>query len=409
METIGIIGGGASGLVAAITAKSNKNKVIIFERNQECGKKILVTGNGRCNYTNENQNIEYYHSKDKDLIKEIINEKNIKKMQVFFQHLGIVPRIKNGYYYPFSNQASTIKDALVREQKKKQIQIKNNFLVEKIIQDQNKFIVCSKTEKVMVDKLIIATGSKAAPKTGSDGTGYSFLKELGHTIIKPLPALVQLKSNEGFQKDWAGIRTEAAITLYENNQKIRVEQGELQLTDYGVSGICIFNLSYDIARGLDENKEERLEINFLPFLEPKEITSWLEDQYKVIRNKNIQEQLEGVLNKKLVKIILKKSNICPTKEWSNLTIEEKETLGITLGSFPLKIIGTNSFDKAQICSGGVSLKEINLKTMESKKIKNLYMIGELIDLSGDCGGYNLTIAWITGLLSGESCKEIKND
>lgn len=399
---IGIIGGGASGLLAAIFSKSKNNEVIIFERNNFCGKKMLATGNGRCNYWNSDQELNHYQSSNKELIGNLVNYNIDKCVLDFFNKLGIVPKIKNGYYYPFSNQASTIKNALVSEIERLNIKVLNNFCVQDITMKNDEFIVSSESESIIVDKLIIATGSCASPKTGSDGMGYNFLEKFGHTIIKPLPSLVQLKTKGSFLKTWSGVRTDAKVSLYEDNKFIREEIGELQLTSYGVSGICIFNLSNYVARGFDNNKKEEVIINFLPFINEDKLT-WFINQTN-LTNKNIKELLLSVLNEKIVEVIFKESKLNGNMIFTELNVNEQNILIDYCTNFKLEVIGTNSFDEAQVCSGGVSLEEINLSTMESKLIKNLYIIGELLDITGDCGGYNLGVAWRTGLLAGTAIR-----
>ena len=402
---IGIIGGGAAGMVAAIACSNENNEVIIFERNQECGKKILITGNGRCNYWNLDQDLIHYESSTPELKKLLIDNSNC--VLDFFDSLGIVPKIKNGYYYPFSNQASTIKNALLLELKNKNVQIKNNFLVNNIKRTNNSFIVSSDDENVIVDKLVLATGSKASPKTGSDGYGYDLLKSWGHTIIKPLPALVQLKSTGEYLNIWNGVRTDCDVSQYEDNKFIRKESGEIQLTNYGISGICVFNLSNYVTRGLDNKKREDIYINFLPFIST-DYNEWFIEQTK-ITNKSLYELLRSVLNDKVVEVIFKISSISRKKKYIDLTLDEQKLIINLTTNFKVNIIGSNSFDSSQVCSGGVLLSEINLDTMESKLVNNLYIIGELLDLTGDCGGYNLGIAWRTGIRAGSSLLGDKND
>lgn len=412
MEKVIIIGGGASGLVAAIHAKNKTNEVIILERNNICGKKILVTGNGRCNYWNEDQNLKHYHSTNKDILPAILTESNKKQVLSFFASIGIVPKIKNGYYYPFSNQATSIKNALVLEAIKEGIKIKNNCLVTDIEKCKDKFVVSTTTEKIIADKLIIATGSKAAPKTGSDGMGYDFVSKFNHTIIKPLPALVQLKTMGSYLKQWAGIRVDVTLSLYENNNLIKKESGQLQLTDYGISGICTFNLSNYIARGLYDNKEETIKINFLPFLPSttkEEYLTWLEERNSLVKNRTIKELLEGFLDPKLVDIILKQTKISINTKYNDLKKEYKYELINNLTSFSVHVIGTNSYEQAQVCSGGVPLSQIDPNTMQSKFTKNLYLVGEILDVDGDCGGYNLSFAWISGMIAGVAIKESCHD
>lgn len=404
MKHIVIVGGGASGLISAIYAKTSNNKVTVLERNSSCGKKILATGNGKCNYWNIDQNIKHYHSNNEELLEQIITKEIQDKVINFFNSLGIVPKIKNGYYYPFSNQATTIKNALLNEVKKKDIEIRQDFLVESIEKEDNHFIIKSSNEIIKADKVIIATGSCASPKTGSDGIGYKLLKRLSHTVIEPKPALVQLKTTGNFLKEWAGIRTDVKVSLYENDKLIKEESGEIQLTDYGISGICVFNLSRYVSIGLEKNLNEEVMINFLPFIEknPYEyLTNLLKNNYSV------KTQLENILNNKLVAVILNKTNIDENKSFNNLREDEKVRLINNLISFKVKVIGTNSFDQAQVCSGGIPLTEIDLTTMESKLVKGLYIVGELLDVDGDCGGYNLGFAWMSGIKAGIGCS--KND
>ena len=402
MKHIVIVGGGASGLVSAIFAKNSNNKVTILERNSICGKKILATGNGKCNYWNKDQNISHYHSSNQELLQEIITSELQEKAIDFFNNLGIVPKIKNGYYYPFSNQATTIKNALLNEIDKKGIEIKQNFFVESIEKQDVCFIIHGENEIIKADKVIIATGSKASPKTGSDGIGYKLLRRLSHDIIEAKPALVQLKTQGNYLKDWAGIRTDVKVSLYENDQLIKEECGEIQLTDYGISGICVFNLSRYVSIGLEKNNKEEVVINFLPFIE-KDPYNYLSNLFT--NNYSIKQQLERILNNKLVSIILNQVNIDTEKSFNELSSEEKTKLIENLISFKVNVIGTNSFEQAQVCSGGIPLTEINPNTLESKIVKDLYIVGELLDVDGDCGGYNLGFAWMSGILAGNGCSK----
>lgn len=406
-KTTIIIGAGASGLMSAINIKTDNNEVIILERNSEAGKKILATGNGRCNYWNSNQDLSNYNSKNKELLKDIITEKNCHSVLEEFNKLGIIPKIKSGYYYPSSNQATSIRNALLNEIENKKITIKTNSYVEDIDKNEEGFLVKTSNETLQCDYLIIATGGKAAPKTGSDGIGYSFASKFNHTIINPLPALVQLRAHEKYLKTWAGVRTDVKVYLKESGQINKKTEGEIQLTDYGVSGICIYNLSSEVAYGLSKNKKEELVINFLPFVEinPKQ---FLEEREKYIVKSTISSSLEKILNYKLVKVILEKSNIKEDKYYKDLTEEEKNNLIKNLTNFTIEIRETNSFKDAQTTAGGIPLTEINIKTMESHLVKNLYFTGEILDVNGICGGYNLGFAWISGILAGRSISN-KND
>lgn len=403
MKTITVIGGGASGLIASIYAKTSSTQVILLERNSDCGKKILATGNGRCNYWNSDQDLKHYNSNNKTLLENIITEENKEEIMHFFNRIGIIPKIKNGYYYPYSNQAISIKNALITEAKRIGVQIYTDTYIDSIRKENNKFIITYNKKSIISDSVIIATGSKAAPKTGSDGNGYDIVKRFSHSIIEPLPALVQLRGEENYFKEWAGIRSDVKISLYSNNEFVKEEEGEIQLTDYGISGICTFNLSRFVSRNLKDNKKEYVIINFLPFLEENKM-AFFEQRNDLVRGRTLIEFLEGLLNNKLVKVLLNLANINYERKWQDLKYEEKERLVAIITNFKLVITGTNSFEQAQVCSGGVPLTEIKIKTMESIYQENLYIVGELLDVDGDCGGYNLSFAWISGMLAGKNSR-----
>ena len=384
MKRIIIVGAGAAGMLAAIHAKTKDNQVILIERNTNCGKKILITGNGKCNYLNDDFNISHYRSDNLEFLENIITEENKKLLISEFKKIGIEPKIKNGYYYPMSNTSVSIQNALLLTLKQKGIEIITNTTITDIKKINNKFIL---NDKFTCDKLIIAAGSSACPKCGTDGTIYDALKPLGLKIKKPLPALVQLKSEGKFLKEWAGIRCDCELSLYENDKLIKKSIGEVQLTDYGISGICTFQLSSDCIRGLDSGKKEVIKINFLPDI--KDFDTFYLNRVKLLKGRNDIELFEGLINYKLLYVLFK----------HNKNIKE------ALTSFSLEITGYNGFDKAQVASGGIKLTEIN-DNFECKNIKDLYIVGEALDVDGDCGGYNLAFAFLSGIIAGES---IKND
>ena len=403
MKDIIIIGGGASGLIASIYAAKKGRKVTILEKNKILGKKILITGNGKCNYYNNDQNLIHYHTENKELLSEIFTKINQQEILKFFDSIGIIPKIKDGYYYPYSNQATSIQTALIKEAKLQNVEIITETEALNITKENNIFKVKTNNNTYKGNKIILSTGSFSCPKTGSDGLGYNLASSLGHNIIKPLPALVQLKVNTNFLKEWHGIRSDVKVSQIENNKLINSQIGEIQLTDYGLSGICIFSLSGKISRGLYQNKKEQISINFLhPFniTNSNEFITWMNNRNKQVLNRTISDLLDGCLNYKLINLLLKLSKIDRNTSWNNLSTKDKSILGNNLTNFIVDIIGTKSYDFSQTCTGGIPLTELNLKTMESLITKNLYITGELLDIDGDCGGYNLTNAWITGYLAG---------
>ena len=407
MKRIIVIGGGASGLVSAIYASLSAYKVTILEKNNNPGKKILITGNGKCNYWNQNISLNHYNTSEKDKLSKIIRDDNKKEILKLFNKLGILPKIRDGYYYPYSNQATSIQTALIKECEVLGVEIITNCEVLNIKKDSDNFMISSTKGTYKANKVIISTGSYACPKTGSTGDGYRFLNNFGHHIITPLPALVQLKSNEKFLKEWHGIRSDVQVTLIENGKEIKKEIGEIQLTDYGVSGICIFNLSSKVSRGLNQKKKEDIIINFLyPFniTNEKEFINFMNERNITVKNRTISDLLDGILNYKLINLILKLSKIKREETWKDISDSQKNILSNYLTKFTVNITDTNSFETSQTTTGGIPLSEININTMESLKCKNLYITGELLDVDGDCGGYNLAFAWLTGMLAGTGVK-----
>ena len=410
MKKIVIIGGGISGFTSAINAKTNNNEVIILEGQDKPLKKLLITGNGKCNYFNEEFISLKYHSFNEELLKNIISLENKNKILTFFKRIGIIPRIKENYYYPYSNQAISVKNSFLKEIENKNIKLKLNSYVKDIKKENDKFLVYYNNDVLVCDELIISTGGKSYPKTGSDGSGYNLSKKLGHTINKTLPALVGLKCKEPFLKKLNGVRSNATVSLFINDKLIKSEIGEVQFTNYGLSGICIFNLSSIASRSISENKKVKISINFLDKLKIKNKKSFqrfiLSSEYNFKKEK-VSYFLDNLLNYKLTNVILEKTKIERNKLVSKLSDNEINMLFENLFSFTMNIIDTNNFESAQITTGGVSLYEINPLTFESKIVANLYLTGEVLDIDGDCGGYNISFAVLSGILAVESVK--KND
>lgn len=391
-----IIGGGASGITSAITARRKGYDVVVLEKNSSLLKKLKITGNGHCNYYNEDQDLCHYHSDNNELISMIINGVNLEKVSLFFDSIGIIPRIKNGYYYPFSNQAISVCSSLILEAQKLGVVLDTDVEVQEV-KKSNRFQVITTNGVYEADKVIVSTGGMSYQKTGSDGFGYRELKRLGHNINLLLPGLTPLIISNP-KKEWKGIRTDVSISLLENNKLVRKESGEVQLTEDGISGICTMQLSSYISKGLYLGKDERITINFLPFIDEDEFFVFMDNRSRKMKNRTVMELLEGVLNYKLISVILKKEQ---NLIWDECNNKEREFIKKNLLSYMVEVVDTKSFDYSQVTLGGVSLSEVNLETMESKKVKDLYITGELLDIAGDCGGYNLTIAWITGLIAGE--------
>ena len=383
---VAIIGAGPASLAAAKNA-SKMHDVVVFDGNNAAGKKLLLTGSGRCNIGNTNNDLSKYHSSNNELIPKIINDKNIDKVNNFFKEIGLVLKNKNGYLYPYSEKSSSVLSCLKNSL---HIDFRFNTYVENIKRKDNKFIINGE----VFDKVIITTGGLSYPKTGSTGEGFHLAKKFGHKIIDLNPSLMALETNTGLEKELYGTRCEVNVSSYIVGRKIKEEHGELQLTSFGLSGICIFNLSRDIRLALNEEKSCEVRINFCPWTD--DLSKYMEEN----KDKYLTNICDGFLDYKLTNLFLKILKI-KDKKWCELKIDEKSKFIDTLTNFKFSIKGTKGYLDAQVTSGGVSLEEIDLETMESKLVKNLYFAGEVLDLDGDCGGYNLTISFITGLVAGD--------
>ncbi len=426
MNRIVIIGGGASGMMAALAATqynfSNNNNIVVLEGMEKPGKKILSTGNGKCNLTNLYQNLECYNGSSKDFIAEVLTQFDLTRTLEFFNNLGMDIKDKSGYIYPYSEQASSVSDLLRMECIARGIKLKCTEKVEKILVHKNQhnnintttdnlsgspYEVLTSTGRYRADKVIMATGSKAAPKTGSDGSGYILSKRFGHTIIPVVPALMALKAEGKYFNEIAGVRTDCNIKLFINNSIIAAADGELQLTNYGLSGIPVFQISRHAAYALKENKNVIAIIDFFRSYSIDELSARFMRKQAISSYKSIFEQFIGMQNNKLSNVLLKLYgfNSSNSKDYLNYEKSDWDKLFTYFKNFNIKITGNNDFDNAQVCAGGVDTSEINPLTMESKLHKGLFFCGELLDVDGICGGYNLQWAWSTGYIAGTNASQ----
>lgn len=392
-----IVGAGASGLAAAIQAARQGASVTVLEHTAKPGKKLLSTGNGKCNITNLMTPEGAYRGNQPEFIRKVLDNVSVKQTLEFFRELGLVLTDRNGYVYPYSGQASSVLDALLFELDHLGVSIITDCEVEKITKDLS--LVTSKGKK-KADAIILAAGSMAAPKTGSDGSGYQLAKALGHHMVKPLPALVQLRCREKWYKQAAGVRTEASVTLKIDGKTAAADRGELQFTDYGISGIPVFQVSRYGARGIDADLQVTAELDFLPSMDFDSTRRLLSERAEHFASRPAEEFLNGVFNQKLARILLKEAGILKECMVKNISPVQIKKLVSVIKGLKTEILSANSFDQAQVCSGGIDTREVDPDTMESKLIKGLYLAGEILDVDGICGGYNLQWAWSCGLLAG---------
>lgn len=403
-----IVGGGASGLVAAIVCARNGSKVTILEHKDKIGKKILATGNGKCNYTNLYQEKECYRCDEDTFVMEALGCFGTQETVAFFKELGIYPKDKNGYLYPNSEQASSILDVLRMELDHFGVVIQCGEHVKHIVKKNNGFQVKTQNGSYESNKVILSTGGCASSDLGSDGSGYLLAKTFGHHIIDVVPALTALRSQKKYFKAVAGVRVEAKLTLLVEGKIMDVQEGELQLTNYGISGIPVFQLSRFASKALHNNKNVSVLIDLLPYLTMEETYSMWSDRIEGNGYKTLEQSMIGLLNRKLVTTVIKEAGLDLHTLASKLTRQQVNKLVCTIKGLSVTIDAANPFENAQVSAGGVSVKEIDASTMESKLVPGLYLTGELLDVDGICGGYNLQWAWTTGYLAGINAgKELK--
>lgn len=382
--------------------------VVILERNDKVGKKLLVTGNGRCNFSNRNVLKENFHCRDEEFPMKIISKLDGKSTLDLLETVGIYPaEEKNGKLFPLSYQASTVQDILRLHMELCGVKVITSEKVNSVKIKNNKFSIYGNKEYT-ADVVVIATGGMAMPSSGSDGMGYRFAKELGHGIVEPQPTIVQLKSPYRRLKSLSGVRIDSCARIYVDDELKDEKCGDILFTDYGLSGPPILDLSRTAVMGLNDGKKISLSINLVG-LDKFILSSIISKKLSVFRQHEsieIEQLLLGLVNKKLHPAILE-----TLKEKYNLNSLEDEyfTEGLvsTLTDFRIDIDGYKGFGDAQATIGGVSTEDINVNTLESNKVRNLYFIGEVIDVDGDCGGYNLQWAWSSAFVAAKNIvKEI---
>lgn len=401
MYDVAVVGGGAAGMMAAITAAREQASVLILEHMDCCGKKILATGNGRCNYTNRMQGIEYYRGDDPAFVLPALKAFGYEQTIEFFRSIGIEPREKNGCVYPKSMQAAAVRDALLLELHKYGVRIETGVGIRSIHPKADVCEICTKKGAFKSETCILATGGKSARSSGSDGSGFLYLEPLFYEITDLVPALVGLQAKQPFPGELAGIRADARAVLFVENRQIASDRGEVQLTDYGVSGIPIFQISRFAAKALARKKNVRIVLDFWPDCGEDKAWELFEKRFALFKERTVPETLNGLLHSRLAKVLTKQAGISPEKRAEKCSEKERRCLFAQIKGFSCEIERTNRFEQSQVTAGGVSTREILADTMESRRHPGLYFAGEMIDIDGMCGGYNLQWAWASGYLAGK--------
>ena len=390
---IAVIGGGPAGLTAAISASraDRSIEIVLYEGNSRVGKKLLSTGNGRCNLSNADISPDKYITHDREFVAEALKGRGLSFVRGFFESMGIPLVTEDGRVYPRSMRAAAVVDALRFECARRGIRMITDKKIDKIEYVKKKFIV---GEEVF-DRLCLACGGKAAPAMGSDGSGFELAQALGHKVFDPYPSLVQLRTENG-EKSLKGIRVWAKAKAVAKGETLREETGEVQFGDYGLSGIPIMQLSALFEGNMD------IYLDLLPELDFAQAMDKLLTMAENVGDLTLTDFMSGYFQKSITRRICQQCGIDPGVVVHQMTIREIKRFLTAAKALRFRVVGTNSWPTAQTTRGGVDLSQIDHKTMESKLVKGLYFAGEIMDVCGDCGGYNLHWSWVSGARAGES-------
>lgn len=388
-----VIGAGASGLMAARTAAKLGKRVLVLEQMEKIGKKILATGNGKCNFTNASMDSNAFFG-EKVLITHVLSQFTKEDCLSFFHEIGIYPKCKNGYYYPASEQASSVTTAFENELKRLSVTIQCEICVQNIVPKKVGFEL--KTNKGMFHgkKVIVASGLLASPKLGSNGSLLDAIKQIGHRFEPILPVLCAFYAKGLPFKKISGVRATGTVQAIVDGKMVGADTGEIQFTEYGISGIPVFQISHYLSKALYEKKPTQVHINLLPDFSKEQLMEELR-----FRNHLSGNLLNGLINQKLADVLLSNFKTTASGEYSK---KELKQICDLLQNIVVTIEKPRDFTFAQVCTGGIPAKDIDISTLQSKYIKHLYFAGEVLDVDGICGGYNLHFAWGSGYLAGLS-------
>ncbi len=386
--------------MAAISAARFGADVTIIEHMDRIGKKILSTGNGKCNYTNRRQGLRYYRGENPAFVLPVFQQFGFQETVSFFKEIGIYPKERDGYFYPASGQAASVLETLRMELRRLSVEILTNCRISAIKKGKKSFLIKTAQGTLQADCCIFACGGRAFPKSGSDGSAFPLIQGFGHSFSELVPALVQLKASQSFFKSIAGIRGDIFVQLYIDGKLVCEDRGEVQLTEYGISGIPVFQVSRYAAKALKHKKKVQAVLDFVPWLSEKQLISELLFRFSAANEKTSEEALIGLFPKKIIPVFLKETGISLHQQASQVPRKLLHGLCDYIKHVSVDITDTKGFDSAQISAGGVRTAELDADTLESQLVSGLYFAGEVIDIDGMCGGYNLQWAWSSGYVAG---------
>ncbi len=403
---VGIIGAGASGMAAALWAAQNPNvQVILLERQARVGRKLQATGNGRCNLSNVNFHIAHYHGENPSFTQQVFSQFGVEDTLNWFASLGLCTITEpTGRIYPYSDQANSVVDVLRLALEKENISLRLGFEVEKIKTSKEGFSVESKEESLLCNRLIVACGGLAGTKLGGTMAGYKLLSKIGHRSTKLRPNLVQVQSRWKALPSLKGVRANCNIEILHNGEVFAQSMGELQFTEQGLSGPVIFEVSRDVCAA---SGTWIARMDFLPQWDDEKLMAHL--QARVDRNYPVEELLTGVLHNRLGRVLTQSAGIKGKTHCKDLSQRELVELCRCVKALEVELTEPMGMDSAQVTAGGVLTDDFDPYTLESKKVPGLYVCGELLDVDGDCGGYNLQWAWSSGYVAGINAGKEKDD
>ncbi len=400
MKTVAVIGAGPAGMSAAIAAAKSGAKVVVFERNEIAGKKLLLTGNGKCNFTNVDMHADYFSFEEDGIANQVLETMSPKDVCDYFAGLGVLNVERKGCFYPFTGQAKTIQTALLNAMKELGVELITNSCIGNITAEDGKFIVHTENKHICFDSVILACGGKAAPKTGSDGYGYRLARGFGHTVSRTYPVLVQLVSDAANLKQIAGVRCYANVTALVNHTKVAEDYGELQVTDYGLSGIPIFHLSRFMSKETEEGQNCVVSVDFLPQITQDVLETFVMNRIETLKSYTLDDFMDGLVHSKIKEYVIKEYGLNGNKIIDAEDINVMTEFLTAMKNWKFTIVGHKGFENAQVTKGGVLLSEVD-ENLQSKHVTGLYFAGEMLDVDADCGGYNLHWAWTSGKKAGE--------
>jgi len=401
MNTIAVIGGGASGMMASICAARLGANVTLFEHNNSVGKKILASGNGRCNIINTTAAPEDYFGENPYFVQHALKQLPFEAFEKFCHSLGLILDVKDdGRCYPLSNEAKSVVSVFKNSCINAGVKIQTDVHVDSITKKANQFIVQTSNGQNFYDKVLIATGSEAAPQLGATADGYSFASSFGHHIIPVYPSLVQLHLDSVYHQRMSGIKTVAEVHLYVNGKKEESVTGDILFANYGISGLAVLDISQKASFALLNHDKVELALNLLPRYNRQSLISLLEKLSQSVPQYSLEVFLGSLLPTKIAHSLLRSCDLDPAQSVSSLSSKSFKKIVHILQDWRFKVTDTHGFKHAEVSGGGVSTSQVNPKTMESTLVQGLYFAGEVLDIVGRRGGFNFHFAWASGMLAG---------